>query len=103
MRGKSGPLAFPVLRLDRCVVRVTDEDEVMSLVEVAVPTLDTSNQPVWAAGQGPDNLQTYSLAGRKYPEYYAYGNFPQDRAHHQGLDLPRKVILRRFDLFGRTR
>ncbi len=103
VRGKSGPLAFPVRHLERCVVRAIDDDGVMTLVDLPVPALDTSNQPVWPAGQGPDPLQTYSLSGRKFPEYYAYGNFPQDRAHHQGLDLPRKVVLRRFDLFGRTR
>lgn len=103
VRGKSGPLAFPVKTLERCVVRGTDAKGELTLVAVAVPTLDSQNQPTWAAGQGPAMLQTYSLAGRKHPEYFCYGNFPQDRAHHQGLDLPRKVILRRFDLFGRTR
>ncbi len=103
VREKSGPLPFLVRSLERCVVRGTDDQEHPVLVELAVPTLDEHNQPTWGAGQGPDPLQTYSLAGRKYPEYFVYGNFPQDRAHHQGLDLPRKIILRRFDLFGRTR
>ncbi|MCK7579808.1 MAG: hypothetical protein MZV65_31715 [Chromatiales bacterium] len=45
---------------------------------------------------------TYTLAGRAYPEYFCYGDFPQDRAHHHGEPLPRKVVLRKFDLFGRT-
>lgn len=103
VRGKSGPLAFPVKALDRCVVRSTDAQNNWILVAVAVPTLSQQNLPTWEEGEGPAALQTYSLSGRKYPEYFVYRNFPQDRAHHQGLDLPRKVILRRFDLLGRTR
>lgn len=45
--------------------------------------------------------QTYSITGRHYPEYFVWGDLVQTRHHHQGFDLPRHVVLRRFDLFGR--
>ena len=44
----------------------------------------------------------YSMTGRRLPEYICYHDFPQDRAHHSGARLPRKVVLRKFDLLGRV-
>lgn len=44
---------------------------------------------------------TLSVTGRRRPEYFCWGDFPSDRAHHSGADLPRRVVLRRFDLYGR--
>ncbi len=43
----------------------------------------------------------YSITGRARPEYFVYRDFPQDRAHHSGLPLPRRIVARRFDLLGR--
>jgi len=100
IHGKSGVLPFSVVSFDRCVVRLVDNNS-MVLDDIATPMLDDDNMPTWTTG-APGLLQQYTLSGRKHPEYYTYGNFPQDRAHHHGLDLPRKVILRRFDLFGRS-
>ena len=48
----------------------------------------------------PDGTQ-YSVTGREMPEYYVWGDFPSDRSHQGGDALPRRVVLRRFDLYGR--
>lgn len=71
-----------------------------ALVPVIVPSL-TDEGFSWDDGEGPAVGQQYSIKGRRRPEYFLYQDFPQDRAHHHGADLPRKVVLRRFDLFGR--
>lgn len=54
-----------------------------------------------AADPAPGPGQTYSLTGRYTPEYFVWGDLVQTRHHHEGFDLPRHVVLRRFDLFGR--
>jgi hypothetical protein len=42
-----------------------------------------------------------AISGRKHPEYFVFQDGPQDRSHHGGASLPRRVVLRLFDLFGR--
>jgi hypothetical protein len=70
-------------------------------VDGALPAVAADGTLTWASGAPPADTQ-YSITGRKRPEYFCWGDFPQDRAHHGGLPLPRRVVLRRFDLFGRT-
>lgn len=72
-----------------------------ALVQLPKPTLTAQGQLQWPPGEGPPLGAPYTLVGRAHPEYFVWGNFPQDRAHHHGRDLPRRVVLRRFDLFGR--
>jgi WD40 repeat protein len=43
----------------------------------------------------------FSMIGRAHPEFFLFKDLPQDRAHHGGATLPRRVVLRRWDLFGR--
>lgn len=83
-------------------------------VDGALPQIDPATQTaaalVWAVPdpllpppalvEPPAGIQ-YSLTGRKRPEYFVWGDLVQTRHHHAGLDLPRHVVLRRFDLFGR--
>lgn len=56
--------------------------------------------PHWISGSPPEGV-VYTIAGRRHQEYFVYQDFPQDRSHHHGEALPRKVILRKFDLYGR--
>lgn len=71
-----------------------------NLVQGGVPTVAAGGALSWDSGEPPAGVQ-YSITGRQRPEYFCYGEFPQDRAHHGGMTLPRRVVLRRFDLFGR--
>lgn len=65
-----------------------------------IPTQDAGGNLTWASG-APPTLTQYTISGRRIPDYYCFRDLAQDRAHSAGLPLPRRVILRLFDLFGR--
>lgn len=71
-----------------------------AIVEGGIPTF-SGGVLAWSDG-APPNGQQYSITGRKHPEYYMLQEFAQDRAHHQGLALPRRVVLRKLDLLARA-
>jgi hypothetical protein len=56
----------------------------------------------WPNGGGPPIGVTYSLTGTKFDEYFIFLNLPSDRNEHEGARLPKKVTLRKWDLFGRS-
>lgn len=58
-------------------------------------TWPASDMPAPPGGSG------YTVTGRLRPEYFLFKDFPQDRSHHGGALLPRRCVVRRFDLFGR--
>lgn len=64
------------------------------------PVLADDGTLSWPAEAPPATTQ-FAIHGRRNPEYFLLQEFPQDRAHHGGLALPRRVVLRAFDLFGR--
>lgn len=43
----------------------------------------------------------YSISGTKRSDFFCWGPFPSNRNMHQGARLPKKIVLRRWDLFGR--
>lgn len=92
-------LLFPVQSVTRCfwlhpTTRV--------VVEGSVPVIDANGVPTWPSGVGePPPASTYSLSGTKFDEYFIFGAFPSDRNQHQGMRLPKRVIARKWDLFGR--
>jgi len=71
-----------------------------AIVEGGIPTL-SAGVPTWTTGEPPAG-QSYSVTGRRSPEYFVYREYPQDRAHYGGVKLPRRVVLRSFDLYGRS-
>ena len=70
-----------------------------AMVAGALPDGWEDGKPTWTAGAPPQGT-TYALTGRRNPEYYCWLTLPLDRPHHAGEPLPRRVVLRRFDLFG---
>ena len=54
---------------------------------------------VWH-GTTPPAKTSYTVTGRRLPEYYCYQDLPLDRPHEFGEALPRRVVLRRFELWG---
>lgn len=64
------------------------------------PAVIENGIPRWLES-GPEEGAVYTIAGRRHQEYFVYQDYPQERAHHHGEPLPRKVILRKFDLYGR--
>ena len=92
-------LLFNVVSFSRCYwLNPTNRNLV---VEGGLPVVDATGVLSWPNGDGPPPGVTYSLSGTKFDEYYVWGNFPSDRNQHQGVRLPKRVVARKWDLFGR--
>ena len=88
---------------DELKFRVTDVESVywidgVHLVQGHVPTVNTDGTLTWVVA--PPAGKTFALTGKRMPEYYCFQEIPIDRPEHSGAALPRRVALRRFDLFG---
>jgi hypothetical protein len=98
-RGIDDLRVFPVASIDRMFWLDANE----AVVEAIVPTI--ASDFVLTFNPTPGNLpagQQYSMSGRRHPEFFMFQDLAQDRSHHLGEDLPRRVVLRKFDLFGRS-
>lgn len=99
-RTNTGPqsLGFAPSAIDRVLWLGDDQT---TIVDGKIPTWAADGTLTWKSGAPPAAVQ-YTITGRRNPEYFCYLDYPQDRAHHQGRPLPRKVVLRSFELFGRA-
>lgn len=75
-------------------------DDAGAVVEAGLPMQQPDGALVFAANPPPSGT-TYSVTGTKLSEFFVYKDFPSDRGHHFGAQLPLRVQLRRFDLYGR--
>lgn len=71
------------------------------VVEGGIPVVAANGTLTWPSGGQPPVGVSYTITGTKFLDYFCFGPFPTNRAHNGGLRLPRKVILRDFDLFNR--
>lgn len=71
------------------------------IVEGGLPVVGADGRLTWPDGGEPPPGTTYSLTGTKHSEYFIWGEMTSDRNQHRGMRLPRRVVARRFDLFGR--
>jgi len=72
------------------------------IVDGALPLMDAYGRLSWPAGTvEPPPGASYSITGKRHPEYYCLVEMPSSRNEHSGVPLPRRVVLRRFDLLGR--
>lgn len=92
-RGRLEKLRFDPLTVDHA--EWLDDDAIVN----QLPTSFDRNGAVWASG-GPPQGAAYALTGTRRPEFYCYLNLPLDRPHQGGDPLPRRVVLRRFDLLA---
>lgn len=95
VRGMNDVIKFPILSVDRAFYLEND-----IIRELIIPTVNENGSISWGAHPPPAGV-TFSLTGRRAPEYFVYKELPTDRPLHFGQKLPRRVALRRFDLFGR--
>lgn len=101
-RGVNDRLPWPVVGIDRVFVLSEDDNDVQVTLDTALPTVGTGGVLTWpSSGLTPAVGQQFSITGRRRPVYFLYMDLPSDRAHHGGLRLPRKVVVRQFDLFNR--
>ena len=89
-------LPFKVESIER-VFWIDGSDDI---VDGEVLAVNDDSSLTWTS-EPPDGAQ-YSITGRRRPEYYMYKEFPQDRAHFKGADLPRRVVLRLFELMNKS-
>ena len=96
-RGMNDVMRYPVVNIDR-VYWLNPAGT--AVVEGGIPTASSAGVLTWVSGEPPVGTQ-YNITGRQRPEFFAYQDFPRDRAHHSGAPLPRRVVIRRYDLYGR--
>lgn len=94
-RGAGDVLRFSPTTIDRVYWIVSNAE-----VEGEIPDVDENGAMTWASG-GPATGAVYNVTGRFRPEYFVFADLSQDRAHQHGDALPRRVVLRKFDLYGR--
>lgn len=70
------------------------------IVEGGIPTVDEHGGLTWTANEPPPGV-SYSITGDRFSEYFMIDGFPSDRNQHSGMRLPKNVVLRKWDLFGR--
>lgn len=99
---RNGPvekLLFPVHSIDRCFWL---HPTTRLVVEGGLPVISDAGVPSWPGGVGePPPGMVYSLTGQKFDEFFVFNSLPSDRNEHSGLRLPKRIVLRKWDLFGR--
>ena len=92
-------LLFVPARIDR-VFWLSPADKNV-IVEGSIPVCDANGVLSWPNGGAPPLGVSYSLTGLKQSEYFIFGRWPSDRNQHSGMRLPKRVIARKWDLFGK--
>lgn len=83
------------------VTRVFWLDDDGDIVDGAIPVVGEEGELSWPDGGDPPLGKQYTINGTRYSEYYCFGQFAQDRNEHRGARLPKRLILRKWDLMGR--
>lgn len=76
-------------------------DDDKELVQGGIPVVADNGTLTWASGEPPAGKQ-YGISGTRFLEFFVFGMFPSNRNEHQGARLPKRVVLRKFDLWGRS-
>lgn len=84
------------------ISRVFWLDAQKALTQGGKPTVADNGTLTWADGEPPAGVQ-YGISGSRFMEMFVWGPFPSNRNMHQGAQLPRRVVLRKFDLWGRAK
>lgn len=72
------------------------------IINGGIPTVGADGVPSWAGGVGePPMGVSYSITGTMNDEYFIFKDLMSDRNQHQGMRLPKRVVARKWDLFGR--
>lgn len=69
-------------------------------VEGGLPEVSAAGVLTWGADAPPPGM-VYSITGERFNEYFLFDNFPSNRNQHSGMRLPKLIVARKFDLFGR--
>lgn len=83
------------------ISRVFWLDAQKELTQGGIPTVADNGTLTWSSGEPPAGTQ-YGISGSRFQEFFCFGMFPSNRNEHQGARLPKRVVLRKFDLWGRA-
>lgn len=83
------------------ISRVFWLDAQKALVQGGIPQVDDNGRLTWETGEPPAGTQ-FGISGVKLQEFFCFGPYPSNRNEHQGARLPKRVVLRKFDLWGRA-
>lgn len=92
-------LHIPAIKITRCFWR--SRENPATIVEGGIPVFDADGKPTWTEKE-PPNSTPYSVTGERYKEYFIIDGLPSTRNQHGGMRLPKNVVLRKWDLFGRA-
>ena len=95
-RGFNEKLLGTIERIDRVFWLNSQKN----IVEGSIPTVGEGGVLTWP-DSGPPEGTVFSIAGVRWDEWFAYLDMPQNRPMHGGAALPRRLPVRKFDLFGR--
>jgi hypothetical protein len=71
-----------------------------TIIDGTIPDVAEDSTLIWAPGDGPPDGVQYSVTGIATDEFFVYLEIPSNRNAGTG-PLPKKVIVRKWDLFGR--
>lgn len=74
--------------------------QTQAMVQGGIPKVSPTGVLTWTDREPPMGVP-YSITGWKYSEYFVWGDFPSSRNMHSGMRLPKRVVLRRWELMGR--
>lgn len=66
-----------------------------------IPAVAADGTLAWSEREPPMGV-TYSVTGWKFVEYFVWGDMPSSRNEHSGERLPKRIVLRKWDLLGRN-
>lgn len=95
VKGVNERINFSIVSLEK-VLYIDGND---AMVDAPLPVVQSNGVLNWSGVEIPDGV-TFSLAGRRNPEYFCMKDTPFDRPHQGGAKLPRRVVLRRFELYA---
>jgi hypothetical protein len=96
VKGVNERINFPVVELEKVLYLQGGQ-----LVDAALPMINPDGSLDWSGVEVPDGV-TFAITGRRRAEYFCLPDTPWDRPHHAGARLPRKVVLRRFDMLANS-
>lgn len=120
VRGDNDVFPFPIASIKR----VFWLDAESQIVDGVIPTVDADGTMSWLTNinrafagldgsllfstsplpgepiDPPEGVQ-YSVTGVKLLEYFIFDTMPSNRGEHSGAALPKNIVARRFDTFGR--
>ncbi len=93
---------------ERLLMTVASIDRVFWLMQDGTLTIDggiplvaANGMLSWPNGGTPPAGAKYTVSGTKLLEYFCYGDFASNRNMQSGSPLPKRIVLRDFDLFNR--